>query len=375
MRQLLVSFSLLLVVSACAGGANSVNPALQTRSGIRQSSGAAPPASNAGPASSVTINYVTAPSRGKGIAIGVDGSIYYATGGSVERYSNGTFVTTQAAADPSGGIAIGGQGLLVIGSNGVVYWDMMYNETAQGGADQYVDTIQSGAMGATANFNSIESGGSIIGAVSSATTGNSMLWVNTDLGLTRYAIGAPPQGLLGSAIDGRPGPYYAAMIGASDNTLWAFSGAAGGGPFIDHYGVDNALIMRYPLSAHAGPPNAPYGVAGLAFDNAGNVWFTDATNNAIGELKLPLGTVTEYPVPTPNAGLINIVLAADGAMWFTESTAGKIGRVTLAGHFSEYTIQSGIHPQQIASPPAAASCSPYLLWFTTDANELGSVHI
>ncbi|MGH7047975.1 MAG: virginiamycin B lyase family protein [Stellaceae bacterium] len=40
------------------------------------------------------------------------------------------------------------------------------------------------------------------------------------------------------------------------------------------------------------------------------------------------GTVTEYPLPTPNSGPYAITAGPDGAMWFTEADSGKIGRIT-----------------------------------------------
>src|SRR5215831_19240833 len=38
-----------------------------------------------------------------------------------------------------------------------------------------------------------------------------------------------------------------------------------------------------------------------------------------------LGTITEFPVPTPNAYVQDITAGPDGALWFTEYHGGKIG--------------------------------------------------
>ena len=38
--------------------------------------------------------------------------------------------------------------------------------------------------------------------------------------------------------------------------------------------------------------------------------------------------MSEYPVPTPNAGLVKITAGPDGNIWFTERAANKVGRFT-----------------------------------------------
>jgi hypothetical protein len=42
------------------------------------------------------------------------------------------------------------------------------------------------------------------------------------------------------------------------------------------------------------------------------------------------GTVTEYPLSTPNSTPAGITGGPDGAVWFTEFSADKIGRIALA---------------------------------------------
>ena len=65
----------------------------------------------------------------------------------------------------------------------------------------------------------------------------------------------------------------------------------------------------------------------------GNLWAivgaTATGGDAIASVT-PQGIVTEYPVPTPNAGLAWITAGPDGNLWFTEYGANQIGEVVLA---------------------------------------------
>jgi uncharacterized repeat protein (TIGR01451 family) len=68
----------------------------------------------------------------------------------------------------------------------------------------------------------------------------------------------------------------------------------------------------------------------------GNLWFTEAGANNIGEFNLQTHTVTEFPIPTPSqpdfdhAG--GIIAGLDGNIWFTEYSAKKIGEIDLTTH-------------------------------------------
>lgn len=61
------------------------------------------------------------------------------------------------------------------------------------------------------------------------------------------------------------------------------------------------------------------------------------------------GPITEYSVPTANAGLREgITLGPDGALYFVEMYGGKIGRITTAGTITEYSLPSNYWPWDIA---------------------------
>jgi virginiamycin B lyase len=48
--------------------------------------------------------------------------------------------------------------------------------------------------------------------------------------------------------------------------------------------------------------------------------------------------VEAFPVPTPAAGLSNIVAGPDGALWFNEQNGFSVGRITTSGTVTEYPI-------------------------------------
>jgi hypothetical protein len=147
-------------------------------------------------------------------------------------------------------------------------------------------------------------------------------------------------------------------------------------------GPDGALYAAAYLSA-ACPPGVPTHVV-FRIDGAGNVTQTftvpDATFIATGPDKnlwvtqslstnkiarlTTTGSITEFDVPTPNAGPNVITAGNDGAMWFTEFHAGKIGRITMSGAITEFpTPTKDSHPAGIASLPGEFSNGHGRIWF------------
>jgi virginiamycin B lyase len=86
----------------------------------------------------------------------------------------------------------------------------------------------------------------------------------------------------------------------------------------------------------------------------GNMWFTESGSNMVGSISLN-GKLTEYPVPTPNAGLGPITQGPDGNVWFGE--IGKTGKITPAGNITEYAMPAS-GPYGLASGPDGN------VWFT-----------
>jgi streptogramin lyase len=174
------------------------------------------------------------------------------------------------------------------------------------------------AMGSDKNVWFTESGGPRIGKISQAGV------------ITEYTI---PSGTTGDDI--APG---------ASGFLW-FSEASSIGKI-----SVGGHVTEYPLSVGSD-------AIGLSKGPDGNMWFADASLNKIGKIT-PTGTVTEFTVPTSNAGVNDIVTGPDGNLWFTELTAPAIGKVTTAGAITEYASPGGF-PSEIAVGPDNALYATY----------------
>ena len=100
---------------------------------------------------------------------------------------------------------------------------------------------------------------------------------------------------------------------------------------------------------------------GITLGRDGALWFTDAGANKIGRMT-STGGVTEFSVPTQNAGLTGICQGPDGALWFIEDSANKVGSVTTSGSFHEYDI-----PTPYSGAFGIVAGSDGDLWFTEAA--------
>jgi streptogramin lyase len=95
----------------------------------------------------------------------------------------------------------------------------------------------------------------------------------------------------------------------------------------------------------------------VAVDDAGTVWFTASTAQAIGRLNPETGAFSL----TPTEGFPRqIAVAADGKIWFTERfTPQAVGRLDPATNVvTEFTVTPGVGPEGIAASPAGP------VWFT-----------
>ncbi len=120
------------------------------------------------------------------------------------------------------------------------------------------------------------------------------------------------------------------------------------------------------------PDSSP---ADLAFDAAGNLWFTELNANRIGRLdpsKVKTSTsqgITEYELPHPNSKPHFLTIADNGMVWFTEG-ANRIGSLDpKTGAIKEYDIPSpNSEPHQIAEGPDG-----YLWFLEFQTNKIGQL--
>ena len=90
----------------------------------------------------------------------------------------------------------------------------------------------------------------------------------------------------------------------------------------------------------------------------GKLWFAEAGGDRIVRREGD-GSMSEFPVPTPNSGPAFMATGPDGALWFTEGRASQIGRVRIDGVITESNLA---HP---LSGPAMICRGPNQdLWFS-----------
>ncbi|GAC1402474.1 MAG: hypothetical protein NVSMB49_18590 [Ktedonobacteraceae bacterium] len=107
----------------------------------------------------------------------------------------------------------------------------------------------------------------------------------------------------------------------------------------------------------------------LVPDTKGNIWFTDPTHNALGELVPGTGVWTEYPVPTANTIPYDLVMSG-GNIWFTEFGTSKIGFFNITTH----TFVENAIPTATANPYGITSAANGAIWFTeNNANNAGKI--
>ncbi|MBV9708477.1 MAG: hypothetical protein JO125_13820 [Chloroflexi bacterium] len=123
--------------------------------------------------------------------------------------------------------------------------------------------------------------------------------------------------------------------------------------YIGQYNVNgNKLIKNYA---------APTGVdpVFLLVDSTGNIWFTDPSDNSIGELMPATVTWNKYPVPTAGAAPYDLVMVNNN-LWFTEINASKIGFFNTTTHtFAETAI-----PTANSGPYGITVAPSGQIWFT-----------
>jgi len=115
----------------------------------------------------------------------------------------------------------------------------------------------------------------------------------------------------------------------------------------------------------------------IALGGDGNIWFGEFAGGKIGRIT-PKGVITEFQIPTPNAGPRALAAGPDGNIWFSEFNASKIGRITPAGVITEFPL-----PRPNAGPGDITAGDDGNMWFvelsgrmdnlTPDGNRVGRI--
>ena len=184
----------------------------------------------------------------------------------------------------------------------------------------------------------------------------------TRLGRRRQAVLAV---LLVSLLAFSAGAYLrsssSGQTGGPSKALAAVATAATSSPEASRY------ITEYQVGGVDSDPNA------IASDSKGNVWFTLASDYAIGELSPANGTNREFRIPDQNGSLVSWGLAADNSrnlVWFTDQLADSVWSFNVtSGSFTRYHV-----PTRLSSPYQVAVDGSGSVWFTEiDGGKFGEI--
>jgi streptogramin lyase len=135
-------------------------------------------------------------------------------------------------------------------------------------------------------------------------------------------------------------------------------------------------VVLVSAAAAAGPKITEFSIrgsylGGIVAGPDGNLWFTETNGDRIGKITTA-GHVTEYQAGISRGSAPEeIVAGPDGNLWFTEGGADSaIGKITTAGHVTEY--RAGI--THASGPIGIVAGRDGNLWFT-EGFELGSGRI
>src|SRR5205823_3385892 len=88
-------------------------------------------------------------------------------------------------------------------------------------------------------------------------------------------------------------------------------------------------ITEFPI------PTLDAGAERITAGPDGNLWFTEHGANQIGEINPATDAITEFPTPTTTPCPFSITAGPDGNLWFTENGSANgnpIGQINPATH-------------------------------------------
>ena len=139
----------------------------------------------------------------------------------------------------------------------------------------------------------------------------------------------------------------------------------------------NESFKEYPFTAPSQSQTqsanlsniASLAISQIAYDShTGNLWFTWAASNSIGQFDPKTGQVKFYQVPTKAAGPFDILISPNDMIWFTEILGNKIGELNpVSGNIEESDT-----PTSFSGPGMMTFDSKGRIWFAeTYAKKIG----
>jgi virginiamycin B lyase len=127
------------------------------------------------------------------------------------------------------------------------------------------------------------------------------------------------------------------------------------------------------ITEYSTPTASPTGMANLVnivCDSQGNVWFTEASSNKIGEFAVSDGEFKEYDLPSLNGYPWGIDVDESDNVWFTENGGNKIGRLSWNRIFKEFLVPTA------SAGPMGIVCTKGAVWFTEErGNKIGRLEV
>jgi virginiamycin B lyase len=118
-----------------------------------------------------------------------------------------------------------------------------------------------------------------------------------------------------------PLSYPVGIVVDRNGDVWA---SEHGGSSVTEFIPSNSTWRKYPTSQGL---TGPTGVATLAIDSQGRLWFAEHYANRIGRLDPSTGQMDEFTLPIPGAYSLLDAVDATGNFWFTEANANEIGMI------------------------------------------------
>ena len=160
-----------------------------------------------------------------------------------------------------------------------------------------------------------------------------------------------------------PISYPVGIAVTKDGNVWV---SEHGGSSVTEFMPTNSTWRKYPTSQATVSPGT--GVATLATDQRGRLWFAEHYSNRIGRLDPATGLMEEFSLPIAGAYSLLDSVDAKGNFWFTEAAANEIGMIPATA-----TTSVSVGPAAIANGSLTAGSSTQAAFMIKNDNQTGSI--
>ncbi len=251
----------------------------------------------------------------------------------------------------------GGDGPLISGPDGQVWFTGYYSETYSPGEEaHYLPQImrinRQGQVGVV--FEHQRADGFTLGPDGNVWL-TSRRWVSRLTASGEITSFPMPEEEVGQNFTQAAGP----IVTGSDGNLWlsGYRAVSVGGEAKSVATIDRMTpagkVTQFELPGPGGFPTR------LALGPEGNVWFTETPEDKVGRIT-PTGAIQMFQLPS-DARPLEIVLGADGNLWVTEGSddPAALARIDPSGQYTEFPLEQGVYAGALAAGPDGR------LWFAS----------